>query len=410
MENEDQVCKNFGPYEMLEMIGAGAHSKVWKAKHVSTGLFVAVKVIQKSKLTNTMSIVRFGREIQSLQEIDHPLVAKYYFLHEDEHNHYIVMEYVPNGTLLGHINNRGKVFESLAKRYFVQIMTVIDYLHNERKIFHRDIKAENILLDSHFNIRFVDFGLSRSFDSEEDGFTSVCGSPCYVSPEMIEGKGYTIASDIWSAGILLFSLVYGKLPFHDPNTTTMLQMICKADLQIPYDPFGPLADLISKMLVKNPKDRITLNGIKNHQWLAKGELHNMIAHTKSIVDTNMNSEIIQQMANYGHIGFIPNEEMDDPNALFKILQREKITELIQTTSRVKDTNRTPEPIMKIIPQVMTQQGINQGKSRQPMVKVPKETVSVKLDPTYPRPKLSHSFMGQRSSSSNNIMKTDFNIF
>ena len=167
-----------GPYTMVQMIGTGASSTVWKATQNRSNFTVAIKVIPKENLSSPSKITRFTREIELLKRAEHPLIVDFYQHIEDEENHYVVMEYIPNGSLADYIQSNGPLTEQMTKRIFVQIFMVLSYLHQTVHIVHRDLKAENILLDKNMNIRIIDFGLSKSFEKDTAIFNTLCGSTC----------------------------------------------------------------------------------------------------------------------------------------------------------------------------------------------------------------------------------------
>jgi serine/threonine protein kinase len=108
------------------------------------------------------------------------------------------MEYVENGNLLDYVNNQGKLSESQGRSYFIQLVFVLEYLHSEKRIAHRDLKCENLLLDRNKNLKVIDFGLSNSFSVDNPVLLSICGSPAYAAPEVVFGSSYTMVVDIWS--------------------------------------------------------------------------------------------------------------------------------------------------------------------------------------------------------------------
>jgi serine/threonine protein kinase len=155
----------------------------------------------------------------------HPFVTELFQALDDDTNYYLVMEFVEHGNMLDYVNLNGRVNEDQARRFFTQLIWVLEYLHFERKVAHRDLKCENVLLDRYDNIRLIDFGLSTAFSDLNPQLATACGSPAYAAPEMVKGNQYTKSADIWSAGILLFAVCTGYLPFDDDNVERMLLKI-----------------------------------------------------------------------------------------------------------------------------------------------------------------------------------------
>ncbi|KAH0787138.1 CAMK family protein kinase [Histomonas meleagridis] len=264
-----------GDFQFIEPIDYGSSAAIWKARHNVTKDLVAIKCISKAKIKKENLQKRLICEISVLQKISHPLISQFFQYLQDENFHYIVIEYAPNGDLLKFVNTRGRVIEPIARKFFTQIITVLEYLHKEVKVIHRDLKPENILLDQYFNIRVIDFGLCHTFQEEDEYFKTMCGTPAYVAPEMITGQSYTIAAEIWSAGILLYALVVGNLPFKNEDLQTLLNNIAYSPIVFPTDLSPSLTDLIKKMLIKQPEARITIDKIKEHPWFSLSEYQNL---------------------------------------------------------------------------------------------------------------------------------------
>lgn len=155
--------QEIGVYQILSKLGSGSFASVWLAQHKLTGLKVAIKVVQKSSLDTADALMRFNRECALLKQIEHPFIAELFEIIDDSNAFYLVMEYVEHGNMLNYVNNNGRLSEDRARHYFCQLISALDYLHNEKFIAHRDLKAENVLLDVYDNIRLIDFGLSNAF-------------------------------------------------------------------------------------------------------------------------------------------------------------------------------------------------------------------------------------------------------
>jgi serine/threonine protein kinase len=203
--------------------------------------------------------------------MDHPFIVKLYDVINTDLHIFFVMEYLERGSLLDYPSTYGLLSEVEARRYFWQIQATLDYLHDVRKIAHRDLKPENSLLDRHHNLRLIDFGLSNSFSDEIPDFLSICGSPAYAAPELLNGQRYTKAVDIWSAGVVLYSFVTGALPFGDPVPAKMLTKIAYSDPLCPDFISPPLIDFLRKLFQRDAKRRITIQGIKAHPWFSRNE-------------------------------------------------------------------------------------------------------------------------------------------
>lgn len=255
-----------GDYELFDIVGQGTFATVWEARNIITNCPCACKQVQLDQI-NSEVLNSITREIEILKILDHPLIPDLYEVIETPESIYIFMEYLENGTLLEYINRNKIVPESKARLIFIQLITVLDYLHNEKKVVHRDIKAENILLDANDNIRLIDFGLSNVMNQYTSALHTACGSSAYAAPEMLLGKPYTQAADIWSAGVVLFAMACSSLPFEDANMTRLIDKVLNSEPNFASSVGYNLRDLISKMLTKDPNARISLEGIKAHPWV-----------------------------------------------------------------------------------------------------------------------------------------------
>ncbi|OHS98062.1 hypothetical protein TRFO_35592 [Tritrichomonas foetus] len=179
----------------------------------------------------------------------------------------ILMEYVNGITLLEYANNFGPLNEIEIQKIAGQLVIALEVLHS-RNIIHRDLKCENILIDSYGNVRLIDFGFSCESSHLH---STTCGSPAYIAPEIILKENYTNSVDVWSLGIVLYAISYGYLPFEDQSLSKLLQMIVNEEPSFEGDDdvSDNLGDLIRKMLIKDPKERITLEQIKNHPFFTQ---------------------------------------------------------------------------------------------------------------------------------------------
>ncbi|OHT11459.1 CAMK family protein kinase [Tritrichomonas foetus] len=166
-----------GDYLLKEPIGNGSFSNVRLGEHRVCHTKVAIKIIPRNNFSDPEHLNRFHREVDLIKDLDHPLITEFFEVLEDDDNFYIIMEYVENGNMLDFVNNGGALTEERARHFFCQIISVLDYLHTEKNIMHRDLKAENVLIDRHDNIRLIDFGLSNMFSKENPYLKTACGSP-----------------------------------------------------------------------------------------------------------------------------------------------------------------------------------------------------------------------------------------
>ena len=272
---EIEYNKKVGNYLLTEQIGLGTFSKVTKAIHILTKEKVAIKILDKSKIKDKIDIERIYREIEILKSINHPNISQLYESNSTIHNFYLILEYIEGGDLCDYINKNICLKEPQACHFFRQIISAIEYLY-DMGITHRDIKPENILLDSsHENIKVIDFGLSN-YCSDLELLHSACGSPCFASPEMLSGNPYNgITTDIWSSGIVLYSMLVGTLPFDDQELNSLYDQIKIGTFYIPSTLSLEAIDFLKSILRVDPTKRLNIEQIKKHPWfnIVKNIMH-----------------------------------------------------------------------------------------------------------------------------------------
>lgn len=262
------IQKEIGDYILKQTIGEGSFSKVKLAVHKPSNNTVAIKIISKQNLSKNDRL-RTEREINILSSMNHPHIIHVIEIIQTDSFYYIVMEYCPEGELFSYIVNRKRLSEEEASFLFYQIVNAVEYIHS-KSISHRDLKPENILLLSNRSIKVIDFGLSNYFDNKT-ALDTPCGSPCYAAPEMLKNKLYDGRKvDIWSIGIILYAMVCGYLPFDDKNTQRLYQKVMKSQVTYTKNISSNAKNLINQMLVKDPKKRITIEGIKKHPFYQQG--------------------------------------------------------------------------------------------------------------------------------------------
>ncbi|XP_071711414.1 CBL-interacting serine/threonine-protein kinase 25-like [Rutidosis leptorrhynchoides] len=261
----------FGKYEMGRLLGQGTFAKVYYAKDLVTSESVAIKVIKKDQVRKEGMMDQITREISVMRLVRHPNVVELKEVMATKRKIYFVMEYVTGGELFAKVL-KGKLKEDVAKKYFQQLISAVDFCHS-RGVSHRDLKPENLLLDENGDLKVSDFGLSSLPEQlRNDGLLHTqCGTPAYVAPEVLRRKGYDGAkADIWSCGVILYVLLAGFLPFQDENLMHMYKRIFKAEYEYPPWISSDARRLISKILIVDPSRRTTIPAIMRSPWFLKG--------------------------------------------------------------------------------------------------------------------------------------------
>ncbi|ALC42693.1 par-1 [Drosophila busckii] len=260
--------EHIGKYKLIKTIGKGNFAKVKLAKHLPTGKEVAIKIIDKTQL-NPGSLQKLFREVRIMKMLDHPNIVKLFQVIETEKTLYLIMEYASGGEVFDYLVLHGRMKEKEARVKFRQIVSAVQYCHQKR-IIHRDLKAENLLLDSELNIKIADFGFSNEFTpgSKLDTF---CGSPPYAAPELFQGKKYDGPEvDVWSLGVILYTLVSGSLPFDGSTLRELRERVLRGKYRIPFYMSTDCENLLRKFLVLNPAKRASLETIMSDKWMNMG--------------------------------------------------------------------------------------------------------------------------------------------
>ncbi|KAF8346592.1 CAMK/CAMKL/Kin4 protein kinase [Amanita rubescens] len=258
----------FGPYLLLQTLGEGEFGKVKLGLHTTWGEEVAVKLIRRGNVDSALRMSKIEREIEVLRILKHPNIVRLYDVIETDKYIGIILEYASGGELFDHILAHRYLRERDAAKLFSQLISGVWYIH-QKKIVHRDLKLENLLLDRNRNVIITDFGFANRFEHRADDLMQTsCGSPCYAAPELVISEGLYVGSavDIWSCGVILYAMLAGYLPFDDDpanpdgdNINLLYKYIVSTPLSFP-DYISPEArNLLSIMLVPDPDP---------HPWLA----------------------------------------------------------------------------------------------------------------------------------------------
>ena len=242
-----------GDFKIGTKLGQGTFSKVCQGIHLPTGEKVAIKIMSKDQIKEKSDKIRIEKEINIQKKLHHQNIVQQYAIIETDSTIYIISEYCSGGELFDYIVSKRKLYEVEACRIYQQLISGLEYLHKQR-ICHRDLKPENLLFDSKHNLKIADFGLSN--DYHKGKLSTPCGSPCYAAPEMVTGRKYGGTSvDIWSSGIVLYTMVCGFLPFEDDNQNILFGKIAKGLFSLPSFLSVSCKDLLKKILVTDPKKR-----------------------------------------------------------------------------------------------------------------------------------------------------------
>ena len=311
-------------YNIIRMIGKGGFGKVYEVEHLKTKETFACKKISK---TNIFDYEHFKNEINIMSNADHPHIIKLYEIYESNRSFYLIMELCKGGQLFNKIiekiKNKKRYTEKDAALIFQQIMSGIEYCHNQG-ISHRDLKPENILYlynDNFINnpLKIIDFGFSKYIKSNK--FSSRVGSVYYVSPEVLK-QSYTEKCDIWSAGVILFLLLSGEFPFNGDEEKEILGKIKLVKYNMDDDLWKNISDeakdLIKHMLV-NENERFSAKEVLAHPWF---KIVNTIKEKELNIDFNIFKEysqenILKKLVLYFIATRLNEKEINELSNLFK---------------------------------------------------------------------------------------------
>lgn len=277
LQNDDS---NYPPqltqlYTMSKKLGEGTFGEVRLAYKQDTLERCAVKILRKKGSQIVLNNINtINNEIKLLQSVDHPCIIRLQDVIDTPEKIYIVMELAEGGELFDRLASNRRLPESTVKFYFYQLALAVQYLHR-KNITHRDIKPENVLLgsDEEFTrIKLTDFGLSK-FAADASQMTTFCGTPTYIAPELLDfgPLSYTNRVDMWSLGVVLFVSLAGYPPFHADNDGMLRYRIKNAVYNFNQNCWQEVSeeakDMIRKLLVSNPAERLDIEGALRHPWL-----------------------------------------------------------------------------------------------------------------------------------------------
>jgi serine/threonine protein kinase len=259
--------------------------------------------------------------VKLLKQINHPRIIRFFELSESPTAWYLVNELASKGDLLDLINSgQSGLGEKRARVFFTEILQAVTYLHEQCRIVHRDLKPENILLDRNDHIKIIDFGFAKVYSDSSHIFTSRCGSPAYVAPEVVNCGRYTAAVDIWSLGVILYAMALGRLPFDGATVDSQLRRVVYSQPEFPVHMNPDLRSLLTGMLDKNGDSRISLREIRIHPWMIG------IEQIPPFLQTTINRTIIGKLAAGGVFARefdIINGIDTDAAVAYRILERDE---------------------------------------------------------------------------------------
>ncbi|KAL4508143.1 hypothetical protein ABPG72_021516 [Tetrahymena utriculariae] len=274
MGEEYDSTSGFSQYEILQTIGEGGFGKVVLAEHKQTKEKFAIKYVNTSLIGNASDIDMVFREAEVLKNLNHRNIVRIFNCYTLKGMEVVfIMEYLQGGELLEYVTKKGRLSELEARQFFRQIVDAIQYCHKEN-VIHRDLKLENILLSQSTSssiIKIIDFGIAGVGNLNTNKLN--VGSLRYMAPEVLLKQVQSLQKsiDIWSLGVILYTLVVGNLPFNGETPSEIIQKITTSDYCFPMQVEAILTDeikdLIINILIVNPEKRFSLKQIRQHEWM-----------------------------------------------------------------------------------------------------------------------------------------------
>lgn len=251
-------------FEIGKPLGKGKYGSVYLAREKQSKYIVGLKVLYKEQLIKGQVEHQLRREIEIQSHLRHPNILRLFGYFHDNQRVFLILEFAAHGELFKHLRE-GVFDEPRAARYAASVAHALDYCHSKH-VIHRDIKPENILVSLNGDIKIADFGWSVHAPS--DRRTTYCGTLDYLPPEMIEQKTYDHTVDLWSLGVLVYEFLLGSAPFEAETQRETYRRIVTVDYSIPRNSMSSIAaDLIGRLLVKRPSERLPLRDVLRHPWI-----------------------------------------------------------------------------------------------------------------------------------------------
>ncbi|TMW51573.1 hypothetical protein DOY81_003360 [Sarcophaga bullata] len=257
-------------YEVMNLLGKGGFATVYKARCLRTQQMVAIKMIDKKLIQGAAMANRVRQEVEIHSRLKHPSVLELYTFFQDANYVYLVLELAQNGELQRYMKQvmRRPMTEPEAANILGQVVAGLLYLHSHQ-IMHRDISLTNLLLSHDMHIKIADFGLATQLKRPDERHVTMCGTPNYISPEVVSRASHGLPADVWGLGCMFYTLLVGQPPFDTDAVLSTLNKVVMSDYQVPSFISYEARDLIDKLLKKNPNERISLEQVLQHKFMLR---------------------------------------------------------------------------------------------------------------------------------------------
>jgi serine/threonine protein kinase len=311
-----------GNYTLTKIIGKGSFSNVYKAYHIETTELYAIKVVSLKNLANKM-IENIESEISITIKIKHDNIVRLYETIKTDKYICLVIDYCDGEDLNKYIKKNGRISEKQTKKFMTQIASGLHYLHS-LNLIHRDLKPHNILLSKNGNIKIADFGFVKDY-TENSMFDTLCGSPIYMAPEILQHKKYDAKVDLWSIGIILYEMLCAEPPFMASNHIQLLKIIetTKFKFQKNIIISSDCINIIESLLVVDPKERISFDDFFNHPFFENYEF-----------------ETDEEIKKSAFIDFVDEKYIDEKDEKDEFIDLKNFSKKQQKSKNLKDVEDT----------------------------------------------------------------------
>lgn len=259
-------------YRRLRYLGSGGFAKVYEYQNIELNTSVAIKIIEKKSLTKPRLLQKLVSEIKIQKSLNHSHIVKLHSYIEDSDHVYIILDLCSHNSLNDLLKRRKRLTEREIRHFVYQILLGLSYLHR-LSIIHRDIKLANILIDNKMDAKIADFGLASKIEYQGERKRTVCGTPNYIAPEVLEGN-HSYEADIWSIGVLIYTMLVGYPPFQTDSLKKTYKRIKRSNYTFPdhLHLSVTVKDLIRQILVVDPNKRPSIQTLFEHDFFIKQEV------------------------------------------------------------------------------------------------------------------------------------------
>ena len=254
-DNPLGIKLTFHDFIKLKVLGKGSFGEVLLVKLKANNKYYAMKILIKKQVKLRHQEAHTKAERDLMVKINCPFIVSIKFAFQDEYKLYIITEFMQGGEMFFHLHKEKRFSNEKARFYIIEIILAIEFLHKHNMLY-RDLKPENIMVDSNGHIKLTDFGLSKMFTKTKEKAFTICGTPQYLAPEILSDDGYDNSVDWWSLGCVMYEMLVGKAPFKIPKGSYLSADLYKKKISIPEYVTPEAKDLISKLLIPNPKNRL----------------------------------------------------------------------------------------------------------------------------------------------------------